>query len=414
MIDRKVLISILGRASKKDGQYKTAKYFFPSDNHNANGNSKPTAFSGWALLEYLRPDAMLILGTSGSDWPFLLLDAVQNDSAQSEAFDKLTESFANHTVTQQQLDTFTPQLQKHLGGDVALQIVPTGRTEVEQLSLLKVVAEHIAEGDKVFLDLTHGFRHQPILLLMVAIYLRTVRSASIEKIYSSFFDETTGEAELFDLSGLLRLIDWTSALAGYEKDGDLGVFVRLLSQDRASDSSLKHLKDAAFADRTHAFETAFSKSRSFARELEQQPMQGVSGIFQDYLVKQLATKNEDSPALRLVKRAKKHLHYGDYDRVAILGEVAFLSHFAKPEENLADPKNLDLIKDEVMSAQRPTGVLWEPYNIMRRIRNTFAHVQSPDKDLRPFFRDENSLHQKLDELLNVLEKHILQKRSGVA
>jgi CRISPR-associated DxTHG motif protein len=276
------------------------------------------------------------------------------------------------------------------------------------LSLLTAVAQHILQGDRVTLDLTHGFRHQPILLVMAAIYLRTVRSASIDKVYSSFFDETKNEGELFDLSGLLRLIDWTTALAGYEKDGDLGVFETLLSHDNVSASSLNHLSNAAFAERMHFYTKAFGESRSFANVLEQQRLHGVSGIFQDFLADQLAPKDENNPALRLLRRAQKHLRYGDYDRVALVGEVAFLTHFAEPGEDLADKEILKQIKEQVLNSQRPAGALLEPYKAMVRIRNPFAHIKPPDdKDTRTLFTNEDALRRKLEELLKILEKHIL-------
>jgi hypothetical protein len=61
------LVSFLGKVPKeRGGQYKTAHYHFE------DGYQEPTSFFGLALQHYLKPDRLVILGTTGSMWDVLI------------------------------------------------------------------------------------------------------------------------------------------------------------------------------------------------------------------------------------------------------------------------------------------------------------------------------------------------------
>lgn len=60
------LITFLGRTPRDETEgYRKTTYQFP------NGTLEETAVLGWNLAERLRPDLVIILGTSGSMWDFL-------------------------------------------------------------------------------------------------------------------------------------------------------------------------------------------------------------------------------------------------------------------------------------------------------------------------------------------------------
>ena len=63
------LISFLGRSRKDPATgYQRATYAFP------DGKQVPTAFFGAALMQRLRPQRTLLLGTAGSMWDVLDID----------------------------------------------------------------------------------------------------------------------------------------------------------------------------------------------------------------------------------------------------------------------------------------------------------------------------------------------------
>ncbi|WP_219973886.1 CRISPR-associated DxTHG motif protein [Rubrobacter xylanophilus] len=48
--------------------------------------------------------------------------------------------------------------------------IPDGKSEAELWEIFEKFGEHLKEGDEVVLDLTHGFRHLPALLLSAVQY----------------------------------------------------------------------------------------------------------------------------------------------------------------------------------------------------------------------------------------------------
>ncbi|TVQ93803.1 MAG: TIGR02221 family CRISPR-associated protein [Chromatiaceae bacterium] len=124
--------------------------------------------------------------------------------------------------------------------DAHLERIPYARDSAEQVELLRIMAAHVEADDRVDLDVTHGFRHLPMLAILAALHLGSVRRARIGGIWYGAFDPGSGEAPVHDLAGLLHIADWLQALHRYDKDGDYGAFAHLLGPAGAL------LEDAAF------------------------------------------------------------------------------------------------------------------------------------------------------------------------
>jgi CRISPR-associated DxTHG motif protein len=61
------------------------------------------------------------------------------------------------------------------------------------------------------MDVSHGFRSQPILALAVVQLLQVVKRVKVERILYGFFDPETKQADFFDLTSFLELMEWTQA-----------------------------------------------------------------------------------------------------------------------------------------------------------------------------------------------------------
>ena len=73
------LISFLGRVPKTENGYRPTTYTFNSE------PDEPTAFIGWTLHRRLKPDRLVILGTTGSMWDHLFeKDFVLGEEAENE------------------------------------------------------------------------------------------------------------------------------------------------------------------------------------------------------------------------------------------------------------------------------------------------------------------------------------------
>ncbi len=46
---------------------------------------------------------------------------------------------------------------------------------MEQIELLRIIADEVKDNDMVHLDITHGFRHLPMLSLLAALYIQQIR-----------------------------------------------------------------------------------------------------------------------------------------------------------------------------------------------------------------------------------------------
>ncbi len=91
-------------------------------------------------------------------------------------------------VEQGTLDRRAPVLADRLGCEVRLRLISYCHTFREQEGLLRDLTEEVGQGDQVDLDITHGFRHLPMLTLLSALHLRKVRSAKIAHIWYGAYD----------------------------------------------------------------------------------------------------------------------------------------------------------------------------------------------------------------------------------
>lgn len=109
--------------------------------------------------------------------------------------------------------------------------VPEGRTEEELWELFSVVAEQVPEGAELVVDVTHGLRQLPVLMLAACQYLMATKRVTVEHIlYGAFMlkDDDSGEeggiTPVLDLQPFLELMQWannTDQLWGYGNAGPL-------------------------------------------------------------------------------------------------------------------------------------------------------------------------------------------------
>ena len=237
------LISFLGRGNTDRGKrYQTATYQFDT------GEQRTTEFFGLGLTQQIKPDRLLILGTTGSMWDVLLFSLGLGEK-HDNALLALTESADANRATQAQLNQLTTDVSDRLGLPVALRLIDYGRNTEEQVGILQKMALDIAEGDRVTLDVTHGLRHLPMLAQMSALYLRRVKNVEVLGLYYGALDmRQDGITPVMNLRGLLDIADWTGAVQSFDKDGDYGVFALIIEEQFLNAASL--LKKSAFYERT--------------------------------------------------------------------------------------------------------------------------------------------------------------------
>ena len=237
------LISFLGkgRLHPQTG-YRQTTYRFAAD------FAPSVPFFGLALTDYLKPQRLILVGTAGSMWD-VFFEPQGNDD---EAVLRLMEATEAGTVDQQLLELPSRRLGERLGIPVDCLLIPYARDTAEQVDILHALAAVVQPGERLCLDVTHAFRHLPMLALVAARYLTGVAGVKVDELYYGAFEmrDAAGETPVLRLGGLLAMLDWVDALATYDKDGDYGVFARLLADDGMEQGGTERLASAAYFERT--------------------------------------------------------------------------------------------------------------------------------------------------------------------
>ncbi len=380
------LISFLGRVPKGQTGYRTTCYSFDGV------PDEPTAFMGWSLHRRLTPDRLVILGTAGSMWDHLFERDIDFGVVAEDERLALQEATEAKTVTAALLEPLAPLLAQRLGCEVRLVLIPYCHDETEQMDLLTIMAAQVEPGARVSLDVTHGFRHLPMLAMLSAMHLRVVRNAQIQGIYYGAYEPDTGAAPVIDLSGLLRIADWISALNTYDKDGDYGVFAELLGPAGAQ------LAKAAFFERTSNPVKARAALTSWINREDRYPDHDPAApLFRDQLEQRIRWfRLSNRPAWEKTL-AWEYLERGDYVRAAIYGLEAVISHEAIQRGQ--DAGDFDC-RDELRNELKDTR---EGFKTLGRLRNAFAHGVRPfNRDTERALSDPNNLRNTMKSLFNQL------------
>lgn len=302
------LISLLGKGkSDPITGYKTARYRF-----DQNTLSQEEPFFGLALARQIRPQRLIVAGTAGSMWDVLL----QHQQAADDTVLQLMEAVDKESVSQLLLSTCESHLSQQLGLPVTCLLIPYARNEDEQVTILQALSDVLSEREQVVIDVTHGFRHLPMLALVAARYLARARQVKVQELYYGALEMTAqGETPVLRLGSLLQMLDWVESLATYEKDGDYGVFAALLEADGMDRKQAGLLQQASFYERTGNPVQAREKLSSVFESVKTHG--GALGrLFRSTLEKRISwfRKNNRSDWERALGNA--YLERGDYLRAA--------------------------------------------------------------------------------------------------
>ena len=391
------LITFLGRAAKGEQGYREVSYRFPDGTIG-----EPTGVLGWDLCERLKPDHLVVLGTTGSMWDYLVESVHPESSDHEDLRLELQTAVIEGRVDQPMLDEVAPLVAGQLGIEVALRVIPYGVDEAEQVEVLEVIADAVAADTVVSLDITHGFRHLPMLGLVSALHLEAVKGVRIESIWYGFFDPDKAEASVYDLAGLLHIVEWVKALAEFGKDGDYAVFSSLLETGGLEPAACKLLGDAAFLERTSRAGGARGKLRKFRESLQRHPLKGAAALFSTQLLERTEWVEHD----RLYERQRAlgvgYLEQGDYLRACVYIFEAFVTRLVNQYGG-----NCDRYRDRDQAREKfeERGPWREKrdYVALRDLRNALAHGTASNKgDVTSVLDSPERLHQRLRELIDAL------------
>lgn len=390
------LISFLGKQSRG---YTRARYQFE------DGTLHEEPFFGLALRNYLRPERLILLGTSGSMWDvFFQSETPGSDDAQI----RLMEATEAQEVTNEHLQEHAIRLEAKLQIPVKCQLISFARNEAEQVEILAGLAESLTAGEQVVLDVTHAFRHLPMLALVAARYLSRVRKVKVQDIYYGALGMSTpeGNTPVLKLGGMLEMLDWVDALATFDKAGDYSSFAPLFER-AGQPNAAEQLQRAAFLERTNQVGQARAPLRDFRA---QQPgsMSPTFSLFRDQLDARTAWVEHQTFTDRQEKLAEEYLAKGDYLRAATLGFESIVSRLVQIRGGL-DPMSYEHrnmmkteLDDEIRRAGRNRTLTpaQSAYRDLRELRNALSHgSRSSFGEIQSVIATEASLKTYLEERL---------------
>ncbi|MDD3649937.1 TIGR02221 family CRISPR-associated protein [Immundisolibacter sp.] len=394
------LVSFLGRGrDNPTSGYREASYRF------ADGRTATTPFFGLALARHLDPDLLVLLGTESSMWDVLVENLPGIGEADEALRLELMEAVAAGRVTADLLGRAQPLIERAIGRSVRLKLIPFGRDAAEQRQILECIEQAAGRGE-VSLDVTHGFRHLPMLSLVSAFVLERL-GRTVTGIYYGALEMTAdGHTPVLRLDGLLAIQRWVEALAVFDASGDYRVFAPLLAADGVAADKTHCLEEAAFFERTSNVADAARQLATFLPALDA-PLPGASGLFQKRLRERLAWAREPDLATRQRKLAHQHLNRGDFVRAAIFGYESLLSRLCLEQGHdpldYAARERLARAFGEELHAGEHADWKREAFLTLKNLRNALAHGTPPTREaLRPKLRDRDKLAAEIQRCLHRL------------
>ena len=401
-MENKVLITFLGKGKENHHQgYRTARYQF-------NDQIRETAFFGLALSDFLKPDKLIVVGTSGSQWSALVENIVDSKDSEERVFE-LAEAEIENRVNQGLLDKFKSSMEQAIGLPVVPCLIPYGKSEEEQIEILKIITGAVPNQEcNVSFDLTHGFRHLGMIGFLSAFLLERIYNLSVESLWYGALDMTSKEGTpVIKLSGLIKVREWIDALDRFDSTGNYGVVSKLLEEDGVNQSHTSALKRAAFHEYTTNLGDAARRLDNFLPALGDQ-ISGASGLFQEKLATRLSWARQNSLAEQQCVLAEHYLRKGDFLRAAIFGWESFITQYCNENEYHETEQRSEAkecLKSEMDDIKNKGSSEQKAYHNLRQIRNTLAHGNPPDNIfVRRFLRNEDALLKALEESFRILLK----------
>ena len=379
------LISFLG-GGKQGGSYRTTDYKF------SDGTIyKDERYFGMALAKEVQPDRLILLGTSGSMWDVFFEAGLED---HLEAWSTLSDAVQTDSVTIAQLQPFEQFLTDKLGLSVTCQLIDYAKDATGQVSILKKLDELLSENEQVVMDVTHGFRHLPLIALVAARYLQVTKNVYIQHIYYGFHSNELKVSEVLELRGLLDMLDWVSALETFDKNGDYAVFAPLLVNVGLDKTSADELERASYLERLLNASGASAKLKQVMPKLDalHSADSPLFSLFYEPLAKRLSWYKKSSLGLQEQDLAEKYLKRKDYVRAVVYAMEGLISReTALNNDDVQSFTHRKAAYDHLINSK-------DKFKDFKEFRNAMVHGTASGKGkIRQIMKDPSRLHASLKD-----------------
>lgn len=215
MARKMALISLIGKGNllKDSKGYIGTKYYF-----NETQETIHTSFFGSALYKVLIGqgydiDKWLIFGTSKSNWSELLYVVEEKyHDEMIELYDRVYNE-ENKEISKSLLSKWEEELQKHLPG-IRLIVVDPLDFEIYMNQMMTEISN---DNRDVVLDITHAFRHMPVVIAFSLMVLKHIKDISNIMVYYGAFELKVNRFDQNEPTPVLK-IDFINTLVSYAEN----------------------------------------------------------------------------------------------------------------------------------------------------------------------------------------------------
>lgn len=109
---------------------------------------------------------------------------------------------------------------KGIKAKIKAVLVDEGKTEEEIMNIFQKVFEVIHKDDRLYIDLTYGFRYLPMVLLVMSNYSKFLKNTEVASITYGIYDSRMGNRfPILDLMPLITIQKWTMAASDFLNNG---------------------------------------------------------------------------------------------------------------------------------------------------------------------------------------------------
>lgn len=243
---RKLFISFLGTSFYENCVYYDQKHSYSPTKYIQLATLEQIGASQWASTDTIR-----IFTTQRAfklNWDASDSQRFNSKTNQAEPYLRLGQLIAD----------------RQFAADVRYVVIPDGNNEAEIWEIFDTVFREIQPNDELYIDLTHAFRFQPMLMLVLSNYAKFLKNITVKHLsYGNWEartkntennDTTPPRAPIIDLLPLTQLQDWTTAAAEFLNDGRADR-IRALSLDLTKPLNNSNASIQAFTDALVEFTT---------------------------------------------------------------------------------------------------------------------------------------------------------------
>jgi cell division protein DivIC len=278
-------------------------------------------------------------------------------------------------VKENLLEEFVKLIEKSLNTEVKYVLLssPPSPEEISQKTI-RVLVDLFEEKNynKVYIDITHGFRYMPTVVLLNLMILKKLWNFDIE-IYYGFGIFDTGRQEgpkkVARLNHLEDLIKLSEALGILENTGDFRPYYKLISDNQEAQQIYFRI------------ETNAQIGDSKIRELINTPVNSeyVKPIHEKVKNKYLKPLRADRTEDRLKNRARFFFERGQYLKAVLLLREALILLVGRLKGKIGS-SGLEYRERE--EAKKYLDQLYE-WKVLRHLRNACAHGTQPQDGSDP-------------------------------